>query len=416
MEKKKIVLISRNDLLGGAAVVTYRLMKALQELGHDAQMLVFKKIGNDPDVHQLGAGMVRSARFLKERLGIFFSNGFNRRDLFKVSTATTGMNIHRHPLVKGADAIFVNWVNQATVSLKEMRRLCSLGKPVIWTMHDMWCMTGICHLPFGCEHYKNECGNCPFLGWGAGANDLSRRVLKRKKQLYASTDIQFVAVSSWVKQRAAESNLLADKNIAVIHNAFPAHRFTTNCNDDTPPVVPPGKYKHIIVFGAAKLDDKVKGVEYAIQALNILKEESPELAAESVALFFGEVVNPQLFADLQFPHITYGSITNHAELHRLYTQTNVVLSTSRFEMLPGTLIEGMSCGATPVTFGVGGQTDIVDHKLTGYVARYLDARDVAEGLRWALTANLDRDMLHNEIVKRFDAHHIARSYLALLDK
>lgn len=413
MEKKRIVLLSHNDLLGGAAIVTYRLMKALQALGHEADMLVFNKIGDDPHVHQIGTRLVRGWRFIQERIGIITRNGFNRRDLFKISTGSTGMNIHRHPLVKKADAIFVNWVNQATVSLKEMKRICDMGKPVVWTMHDLWCMTGICHHPYSCDRYRAQCGDCPYLGAKASPGDLSHKIWLRKKALYSKTDIKFVAVSNWVKQCAQKSSLLRDKEITVIHNAFPSDMFRT-VSDKPFTSQTRRQFKHIIAFGAAKLDDPVKGLPYAIDALNILMDESPEIAAGTIAVFFGKTDREDLFQKLRFPHVACGTISDHTSLHQLLVQTDVILSTSLYETLGGTLIEGMSAGATPVSFGRGGQIDIIDHKVTGYIAEYCNPRDVAEGIRWALTANLDREKQHEIIRQRFNARDIAEKYLSLI--
>lgn len=412
MEKKRIVLLSHNDLLGGAAIVTYRLMKALRAMGHEADMLVFNKISDDPNVHYLGKRPVRGLRFMQERAGIIVRNGFNRADLFKISTGSTGMNIHSHPLVKNADAIFVNWVNQATVSLKEMKRICAMGKPVIWTMHDMWCMTGICHHAYKCLNYCVECGNCQYLGRKAGPHDLSYKIWHKKKKLYDSTNIQFIAVSNWVKECAAKSSLLAGKDVKVIHNAFPSDMFRTV--SDKPFMPQRRKFDKIISFGAAKLDDPVKGINYAIEALNILMDESPEIAARSLAVFFGHTDRADLFQHLRFPHLACGTLFDHATLHQLLVKTDVILSTSLYETLGGTLIEGMSAGATPVSFGVGGQTDIIDHKENGYIAEYCNAHDVAEGIRWALTANLDREKQHDTVRQRFNAEDIARKYLALI--
>lgn len=413
MEKKRIVLLSHNDLLGGAAIVTYRLMKALRAMGHEADMLVFNKISDDPHVHQLGTRPMRGLRFMQERIGIITKNGFNRRDLFKISTASTGMNIHRHHLVRKADAVFVNWVNQATVSLREMQRICSMGKPVIWTMHDMWCMTGICHHAYTCRNYLDQCGNCPYLGSKASSSDLSHRVWLRKKGLYDNTGIQFVAVSNWVRECAMKSSLLRDKEVKVIHNAFPSDLFRTSSDR---PFTAGSRYNfdRIIAFGAAKLDDPVKGISYAIDALNILIDEDPGYAAGTVAVFFGETEHADLFYGLRFPHIACGTISDHTVLHQLLVQTNVILSTSLYETLGGTLIEGMSAGAVPVSFGVGGQTDIIDHKVTGYIAEYCNPRDVANGIKWALDSNIDRDKQHEIIRRRFNAEDIARKYLSLI--
>lgn len=413
MERKRIVLLSHNDLLGGAAIVTYRLMKALQALGHEADMLVFNKLSDDEHVHQLGMRPLRGFRFMKERAGIMLRNGFNRRDLFKVSTGSTGMNIHSHPLVKKADAIFINWINQATVSLREIRRICRMGKPVIWTMHDMWCMTGICHHAYKCRNYYGSCGDCFYLGKKASPDDLSHKIWKRKKKLYDCTDIKFVAVSNWVKECAKRSSLLRDKEVHVIHNAFPTELFQTVT--DKPYVAGKDiKFDRIISFGAAKLDDPVKGLSYAIDALNILMDESPDIAAGTIAIFFGETERADLFHRLRFPHIACGTISDHNLLHQLLVKTDVILSTSLYETLGGTLIEGMSSGATPVSFGVGGQPDIIDHKVTGYIAEYCNPRDVAEGIRWALAARLDREHQHHIVHQRFNARAIALKYLSLI--
>lgn len=413
MEKKRIVLISHNDLLGGAAIVTYRLMKALRDLGHEADMLVFNKISDDPHVHLLGSRPVRGLRFMQERLGIITRNGFNRRDLFKISTASTGMNIHCHPLVRKADAIFVNWVNQATVSIKEMQRICRMGKRVVWTMHDLWCMTGICHHPYSCLNYCNECGNCQYLGPKAKPRDLSHKIWRKKKKLYDNTDIRFVAVSNWVKECAVKSSLLHDKDVRVIHNAFPSELFRTT--SDKPFTAETRRhFDRIISFGAAKLDDPVKGLSYAIDALNLLMDENPEYAAGTVAIFFGETNRSDLFQKLRFPHVACGTISDHTVLHQLLVQTTVILSTSLYETLGGTLIEGMSAGAIPVSFGVGGQTDIIDHKVTGYIAEYRNPRDVANGIKWALDSKIDREKQHEIIRQRFNAEDIARKYLDLI--
>ena len=178
-------------------------------------------------------------------------------------------------------------------------------------------------------------------------------------------------------------------------------------------------FKNIIVFGAARIDDPGKGVEYAIDALNRPVEIAPELAAKSVAVFLGHVRNPNTFNDLRFPHIHVGTISNQLSLHSNSTLTansKVVLSTSLVDTLPSTLIEGMSCGAAPVSFGMGGHIDIIDHLQTGYIARYLDSNDIADGIIWALSSGIRRDKQHKAIADRFSANAIALRYLALIDR
>ena len=52
----KVVLVNHSDSLGGASVVTYRLMEALIAQGVDARMLVVKKSTGSPYVAEGGGG------------------------------------------------------------------------------------------------------------------------------------------------------------------------------------------------------------------------------------------------------------------------------------------------------------------------------------------------------------------------
>ena len=39
------------------------------------------------------------------------------------------------------------------LSLKNIEKILASGKPVVWTMHDMWPCTGICHHARECTRY-----------------------------------------------------------------------------------------------------------------------------------------------------------------------------------------------------------------------------------------------------------------------
>lgn len=145
----KVAMISHSDMLGGASVVTYRLMKALKAEGVDARMSVYNRLTDDASVRQVGTAGTRGVRFAWERVRIMAANGFRRDDLFKVSTADTGFNLSRDPWIREADVILLGWINQGLLSLDDIEALGRLGKPVVWVMHDMWCLTGICHHSLG---------------------------------------------------------------------------------------------------------------------------------------------------------------------------------------------------------------------------------------------------------------------------
>lgn len=361
----KVTIISHSDKLGGAAVVTYRLMRALRNLGIEARMVVFTRHSFDPNVARLSSRFLRTMRFLWERIRIYLSNGLDRESLFQVSIANTGCSVASHPWVREADVLLLGWTNQGLLSMKGLRKLGRLGKPIVQVMHDMWCITGICHHSRGCMRFEQECGCCPFLR-SSNPHDLSNRIWHRKQSIYDGMNITFVAVSSWLEEQSRRSSLLRDHNVVTIPNAFPAESFYTR-----PKALrrrlPIDYTRKLIVMGAARLDDPIKDLPTAIAALNYIFDNHPKVANESMIVFFGALKNPSAFDDLRFPYIHIGSISDEAVLRELYASAAVVLSTSLYETLPGTLIEGQAAGCVPVTTGQGGQRDIVDHLVNGYI-------------------------------------------------
>lgn len=408
----KVVIICHSDLFGGASVVSYRLMQALRREGVDARMLVYTKLTDDPYVELIGNRTARGLKFLAERARIMAANKFDRANLFKVSIANTGYAVERHPWVKRADAVILAWVNQGLMSLNGVRRLARTGKPVIWTMHDMWNLTGICHHAHSCTNYRGECGRCPFLH-SDKPDDLSHTTWLKKKALYDSVPLRFVAVSNWLAERCAESTLLAGRQIEVIPNAFPVDSFFTS-SDYRIEHFAIDYSRSIVLMGAARLDEPIKGLDYAIDALNYIFDNHPDVARKSQAVFFGDVRNPEIFDRLRFPYAWTGRINDPKLLRILYASGKVVVSSSLYETLPGTLIEGQAAGCLPVTFGRGGQADIITHMKDGYIADYLDSVSLAKGIIWALSQQPDRNALHESVRSRFSSAEVARRYIKLL--
>ncbi|MDE5687383.1 MAG: glycosyltransferase [Paramuribaculum sp.] len=410
----KVALVCHSDLLGGASVVTYRLMQALRHRGVDARMIVYSRLSDDDNVILVGSRFVRGIKFMTERLKIFLSNGLKYDNLFKVSIANTGYPLHLHPWVKEADVVALNWVNQGLMSLKGVESLASTGKPIVWTMHDMWNCTGICHHAYECPRYEDECGMCPLLG-AVKENDLSRKVWFKKKALYDKVPIHFVAVSNWLAGQCAKSGLLSGRDVRVIPNAFPVDTFSTELSGDSP-MLNIDFNRDLIVMGAARLDDPIKGLDYAIDALNFIFDNNPAVAKKTTAVFFGDMRNSAAFDRLRFPYTWVGRINDPTTVRGLYAAAKVVLSTSLYETLPGTLIEGQAAGCLPVTFGRGGQSDIVTHLKDGYIAEYKSVEDIAKGLCWALAQEPDKKALHESVRERFASSEVARRYIELFDE
>lgn len=401
----KVVIINRSDYLGGAAVVSKRLMKALNNIGVEARMLVIDRRDDDPDVQVIGSPAGNRLRFLLERLSIFVRNGFSRATLFKIDTGGFGVDISRQPWVREADVIVLNWVNQATLSLRGIRKLADLGKPVVWIMHDQWNATGICRYTYDCDRYLSECHDCPLTGHHG--RDLSTLTQKRKARLYQQTNIHFLGVSHWVAGCCRESAIMKDCDISVLPNAFPAASFGYDRLHD-PDICNAGPDKIVMVLGAARLDDPVKGFDTLIALTHTLRTKYAALADRLHLLLYGGIRDKALLDRLELPYTFLGYAN---EINRIMRNADILLSTARWETLPTTLVEGMASGCAVVTTLGGGQRDIVDHKVNGYVADgNSDVTDLARGVEWAVNARLDRKKQHDYATAKFDSRGVAERY------
>ena len=408
----KVAIINRSDIKGGAAIFTYRLMNALRAQGVDATMLVCDAMDRAPHVVDYAHSLMDRYHFLAERMQIWCNNGFSREHLFKVDTADWGRDLSSHPVVREADAIILNWINQGALSLRSVHRLCSMGKPVVWTMHDMWNCTGICHHAYDCDHYKQACGECVYLN-SHNAYDLSHRSWCKKKALYAAPNLHFVSVSNWLAEKCAGSSLLGDKSVTVIPNSVPVDDFATKRLPNAHYNIP--SHCKVLALGAARLDDPVKGFDLLIGVTERLCALYPQHKENVHLLLFGDIRDASLLDKIAIPYTHLGSVAPD-KVSDILMHSDVLLSTALYESFGGTLVEGQAAGCVPVTFGSGGQVDIVQHKRNGYVAEFKSCDDFARGIDWAINCGLERDFLHNEVVRRFSPEVVSREYIALLEK
>lgn len=424
-----VVIINKSDSTGGAAIVSRRLMEALRAQNVDAHMLVVEKLSDSPYITKVSSRLAVAESFLSERLKIFIANGFNKDTLFKIDTASDGLPLWNHPLVKEADAILLNWVNQGMLSLNGIKKIIALGKPVIWTMHDMWCMTGICHHAGKCTHFTKQCGDCHLLGKRAAPNDLSFKIWHKKKDLYDFCQIYrpykfrlaFVAVSNWLANKCRVSSLLDKADISVIPNAFNLIEYNSKRKELK-------KDKRIrILFGAARIDDPIKGLPMLGEMSRILAKDS-NVASRLDIVTFGNIKNPESMPDFGIPHTHIGVVKGEDNLRKIYDDSDIVVSASSYETLPGTLVEAQAYGCIPVSFNQGGQADIISHLATGYLADYSNdlhegGKRLANGVKWAveILSNDDmnekiRERMFNNVVEKFSYTSVARKYINLIER
>lgn len=403
----RVLIVNTSEREGGAAVAANRLMDALNNNGVKAKMLVRDKETDNITVVGLKGGLLQRFRFLWERWCVYYHLHFKRDHLFDLDMANTGFDITKLPEFKEADVIHLAWINQGFLSLKDIRKIINSGKAVVWTMHDLWAATGICHFTFGCEAYKGQCHNCFYLPRGGKSADLSTHVFNKKKKVYYNSGIHFVACSKWLGNSARQSSLLTGLQLSVIPNPIDTHVF---CPKDKRvarlhSTLP--EDKRIILFVSQRVTMERKGMAYFIKAISLLAERYPEMKENTVIAILGGRAD-EVVSQLALPSFPLGYVKNERQLVDIYNSADVFVIPSLDENLPNTIMESMACGVPSVGFKVGGIPEMIDHQKNGYVASYKDADDLAAGIHWVL-GEADKEELKRQCVQKVMSCYSQRS-------
>jgi glycosyltransferase involved in cell wall biosynthesis len=79
-------------------------------------------------------------------------------------------------------------------------------------------------------------------------------------------------------------------------------------------------------------------------------------------------------------------------------------------------MESLACGTPVVAFDVGGNSDMIEHLINGYLAKPFESQDLANGIEWVLNA-LNYDELcqsaRKKVVREFDSIVVAKKYIEL---
>lgn len=408
----RVLIVNTSEQTGGAAVAANRLMKALNNNGVKTLMVVRDKDTDDPNVVSLKNNLFTRWRFLWERWCIFLHLRFNRRHLFDLDIANTGHDITRLPAFRKADVIHLHWVNQGFLSLSDLRKILESGKPVVWTMHDMWPATGICHLTLDCQNYRKSCRNCAYLPAHGSASDLSAKVWRRKRDLLKQYNVFFVACSRWLEGEAKRSGLLSGQKVTSIPNPIDMHLFAPGDKHEARQQFGLPQDKRLILFVAQRTTNPNKGMNYLAEACKILSEDD-SFNRQDIGLVVLGGHSEELKELFPYPVYSLGYISQAQTIAQVYRSADVFVLPSLSENLPNTIMEAMSCGVPCVGFRIGGIPEEIDHGKNGYVAAYKDASDLARGIRWVLREADTEALSHSAIQKvsrQYSQSSVARRY------
>lgn len=413
----RVLIINTSERTGGAAIAASRLMESLKDSGIKAKMLVRDKQTDRITVVELKRSWRHIWNFVWERFVIWRENHFKKHNLFAVDIANTGTDITSLPEFRQADVIHLHWINQGMLSLKNIRKILESGKPVVWTMHDMWPITGICHHAESCTNYTTCCHDCPALYKGY-KTDLSYRVFRKKQKLYKDANITFIACSQWLEKLARESALTEGHSVTNIPNPINTNLFRPLDKMEVRKKLNLPADKKLLMFSSMKITDKRKGIDYLVDACRLIKKKHPEFCETLGVIVMGKQAQ-QYESLFPFPIYCIDYVKSEREIADIYNAADLFVTPSLMENLPNTVVEAMSCGVPCVGFNIGGIPQMIDHLHNGYVAQYKSAEDLADGICWSLNEG-DYRSLSEEARRKarstYSEHIIAMRYIQVYNK
>ncbi|MDW8229137.1 MAG: glycosyltransferase family 4 protein [Saprospiraceae bacterium] len=383
---------------GGAGIACRRLENALRHIGLEAQTLT-------------AADAPSRWPFYAERLS-FLPFERDRSVRFQFSLANFGCEMARHPVVQEADIIHLHWINQGFLSLQNIRQLAQTGKPIVWTLHDMWAFTGGCHHSAGCEEYTRACGHCPMLRW-RGPRDLSHRIWQRKRRLFPQ-HMHIITCSEWLGQRARRSSLLGSYPIQVLPNAIDTGLFAPASEEQR------RAFRHargiadtavLALFSSVKVENPWKGFGHLARALAQLRQQKPDLPLELMVMGKAQ---PETLSRLPCKVHELGALSDASSIAEAYAAADLFVIPSLEENLPNTVMEALACGTPVAGFRTGGIPEMVEHEQNGFLAPVGNSQALAEAIIWvAQRAGQLRAAARSKAERCYAQTIVAHQHLAL---
>ena len=416
-DKLRVLTVNVSDSSGGAARAAYRIHKATIEAGIDGRFLVKNKSLNDPNVLSVQSFDSFSSfkapfRWLQHKINNKLQQARwrpypNRQNVFM--SDLRGSSLHGALQKIQYDILHLHWINLRFVDIED---LAKITKPIVWTLHDCWPFTGVCHYFYDCTRYKQSCGSCPHLA-SNNEKDLSHKVWQKKMEVFSKLNIHVVCPSNWLAQAARESTIFKQFPVSVIPNPLDTDFFVPGSKIDACKVLSISPEKRYILYGAMNaIKDRNKGFAELKSCLQYYEKQFD--AKDIEVLTFGS--NEKAQFELNHIRTTDLGLLNDQQLRAAYRASDVMVTPSLSENLSNIIMESLSCGTPVVAFNIGGNSDMIDHKLNGYLAEPYNPQDLAAGIAWCLENNTSGELsrrAQNNVEENYSMERVGEMYVEL---
>ncbi|MEK7609651.1 MAG: glycosyltransferase [Patescibacteria group bacterium] len=377
----KILVIGTIDNKGGAAQISWELRNRLKTDGHTVNTFVRYKYSNEPDV------FVIPRKRYQDWLVKIFAN-----DLIFAGSSFI-LNSKEY---KGADIIHCHNLHSNFFNLKDLIRM-SKEKPIIWTLHDIWAITGFASDSTTLKKPNKKRFLLYF--W-----DNTRHLLKAKKKIYDKIKIHIVAVSEWLKNEL-ENSILKNQNISRIYNGVDVEIFKPSDKNFVRRELGLPINKKIIALG-------IKGWLDSRSIIESYKDQND--------IFFLAIGHSNIDTSNK-NYVSIGYIEKRELLSKYLSASDIFLYPTQGDTFGLICAQSSACGTPVVTYDTDALPEIISHTQTGYVAKRGDLEDIRVGIEYILNLPLNDytamcSKVRQVAIEKFSKEKMYAQYLKLYKK
>ena len=261
---------------GGASWCAMRICRALRKQGIDAEMLLMQgQTSNHISIVEAD-WLYRQydnivVRLLVKIFKLFFRPRFEylihqRKQAektcktFFTSPVTGYTTLANHPLVKEADIVHLHWISDFVDFPTFFKRV---SKPIVWTIHDENPGLGGFHYLSHKEEASKE-----YLRLDKVYENIKRQALEKGNRPH------LVAISSYMRDFFKNSPILRDCPTTLIHNGVDCKAFHSLPKAECRVKLGIPLDKKVFLFSSYQIEDRRKGLQVLIPALDALHDNS----------------------------------------------------------------------------------------------------------------------------------------------
>lgn len=343
----RILYLNTTYAGGGAERVTRQIYEGMRKRGHEVYEIVcYNRRGEveDPQVMVLYRTPLQK---IWQRLQTRNRNNESMTIPYAIHKICRFIKKYK------IEAVHLNNTHDSFLGIKDIQTISGIC-PVVWTLHDLWALTGHCAFPVGCEErWKTGCKKCECLdNYPRLRRDVSADLYEKKKTYFTGNQIAFTVPSQWMMEQV-QLSYLKDESCSVVVNSLDTAQWQPFEKEKLRQQYGITTSKMVLAFVAADIRVPQKGMK-------LLGEVLEHLDPEKYLLLIAGKCGEELEELTKAYETTYfGYISDHQKMNEFYALADVLVNPSTYETFGLVNIEAMASGTPVLAFDVCAMKEII---------------------------------------------------------